>query len=305
MQHFPAGKEGSVDRTWLTTPTCPLIVQSDRTVLLEVDHPLFEEARDCLAAFAELEKSPEHVHTYRITPLSLWNAAAAGLTAEKIISGLERYSKYPLPDNLRRDIADYVSRYGRLKLVQGEGLPGQATTAITTPAAGLFLVSEDPALLAEVWHHKHIRPFLRQQVNERCIAVEPAARGLLKQALIHIGYPAEDLAGYTDGAALRIALRESTASGLPFVVRDYQRLAAEAFWAGGSARGGSGVIVLPCGAGKTIVGLAVMALVQAHTLIITTGVTAVHQWIRECWTRPTSPPGSSASTRGNRRTYGR
>lgn len=278
-------------------PDLPLIVQSDRTVLLEVDHPLFEEARDCLAAFAELEKSPEHVHTYRITPLSLWNAAAAGLTAEKITSGLEQYSKYPLPDNLRRDIADYVSRYGRLKLVQGEGLPspglapGADQAFGQTQATGLFLVSEDPALLAEVWHHKHIRPFLRQQVNEQCIAVEPAARGLLKQALIHIGYPAEDLAGYTDGAALRIALRESTASGLPFVVRNYQRLAAEAFWAGGSARGGSGVIVLPCGAGKTIVGLAVMALVQAHTLIITTGITAVHQWIREMLDKTDLSPG--------------
>src|SRR5947207_5427438 len=102
-------------------PNNPLIVQSDRTVLLEVDHPLHAEARDALAQFAELEKSPEHIHTYRLSPLSLWNAAAAGMSAEAMIDALETYSKFPLPPNLATDLGELVSRYGRVRLLRDGG----------------------------------------------------------------------------------------------------------------------------------------------------------------------------------------
>jgi len=248
-------------------PENPLTVQSDRTVLLEVMNPLFEEARDLLSRFADLVKSPEHVHTYRITPLSLWNAAASGMDAETILKGLERLSKYPLPENLKQDIRDYVARYGRLQLRRGED-------------GVLLLQSDDPLLLTEIWHSRLVRPFLLEQRPDG-LAVDPARRGHVKQALIKAGFPVEDLAGYTPGAPLPMTLRSVTASGRPFSLRPYQQQAVNAFHKGGSIFGGSGVIVLPCGAGKTVVGIGVMAALQQQTLILTTGVTAVRQWIAE------------------------
>lgn len=245
----------------------PLVVQSDRTVLLEVDSPYFEEARDALVRFAELEKSPEHVHTYRITPLSLWNAAAGGLTAAEIIQTLELYGKYSLPENVRADIHDYVSRYGRVKLVKkGEEL---------------LLVSEDPLLITELSRHKQLKPFFRGQRDQKSLIVEPWQRGHVKQALIKVGFPAEDLAGYVSGTFLDFHLRENTLQNEPFQLREYQRQAVAAFYAGGSSKGGSGVIVLPCGAGKTIIGLGVMALTKCYTLVLVTNVIAARQWIAE------------------------
>jgi len=245
----------------------PLVVQSDRTVLLEVDNPRYADARDALARFAELEKSPEHFHTYRITPLSLWNAAAAGLTAGDILAALDEFARYPVPPNIRFEVRDYLSRYGRVKLERR--------------GDGLALVSADAALIAEVARHKLVRPFLVEQLGPRALRVRPDRRGHVKQALIRIGYPVEDLAGYVEGEPLAVALRTATLSGQPFALRPYQRDAADTFYAGGSARGGSGVIVLPCGAGKTIVGMAAMAQVQAQTLILCTNITAVRQWRRE------------------------
>jgi len=245
----------------------PLIVQSDRTVLLEVDNPLYPEARDQLARFAELEKSPEHFHTYRITPLSLWNAAAAGLSADQIVAALERFTKYELPANISFEVKDYIARYGRLKLERR--------------GDDLMVTSTDGALIAEVARHKLVRPFLLDVVNDYTLSVRPDRRGHVKQALIRVGYPVEDLAGYVEGAALAIHCRQTTLEGEPFVIRAYQREAADVFFAGGSARGGSGVIVLPCGAGKTIVGIAVMAALQTHTLILCTSTIAVRQWLRE------------------------
>lgn len=245
----------------------PLIVQGDRTILVEVDNPLYAEARDALAPFAELEKSPEHIHTYRLSALSLWNAAAAGLTAKAMVDVLRRYSKFPLPANLAADLAEQVSRYGRIRLERdGERLR---------------LVCKDAPLLAEIARQPKVRTYLGDKIDASSFAVDPAFRGLIKQALIAIGYPAEDIAGYTEGAPLPIQLRTVTRAGLPFVIRDYQRDAADIFYAGGDAHGGSGVIVLPCGAGKTIVGLAAMARMQRSTLIVTTGITAVKQWKRE------------------------
>jgi DNA excision repair protein ERCC-3 len=248
-------------------PTNPFIVQGDRTVLVEVDNPRYAEARDALAPFAELEKSPEHIHTYRLTPLSLWNAAAAGMAADDMIDALRRYSKFPLPTNLQADIAELVSRYGRVKLERHEDK--------------LRLVCEDRPLLEELARQPKVRDYLGDRLTADSFLIEPAHRGIVKQALIAVGYPAEDLAGYTEGAALPLHLRELGRSGLPFHVRDYQRDAADIFYAGGDVRGGSGVIVLPCGAGKTIVGIAAMALVQRNTLVLTTSITAVKQWRRE------------------------
>lgn len=245
----------------------PLIVQSDHTVLVEVASPRYAEARDALLGFAELVKSPEHIHTYRITPLSVWNACAAGLDGEAIVGALEAYAKYPVPENVRTEIRDLAFRYGRLRLVRDGG--------------GLALVCADDIAAEEIARHRSVAPFLEGRPERRTFRVAPAGRGRLKQALIKIGYPVEDLAGYTPGESLAVALRERTRAGEAFALRAYQEDAAEAFHAGGSERGGSGVIVLPCGAGKTVVGLACMARQQASTLILTTSVTSSRQWIAE------------------------
>jgi DNA excision repair protein ERCC-3 len=243
-------------------PQNPLIVQGDRTLLLEVQNPRFEATRDAIAPFAELEKSPEYIHTYRITPLSLWNAAAAGLRPAEIAARLEEFAKYPVPANVVADIHELAGRWGRLRLV----------------AAGdeLVLEADDRALLIELARRQEIGRLLSGPRGERAYAVPPAYRGLLKQALIVAGWPAEDLAGYVEGEAFPVELRSEA-----FDVRDYQREAADAFYASGDVRGGSGVVVLPPGAGKTIVGLAAMALVGQSTLILTTNRTSVNQWQRE------------------------
>ncbi|MBI3913659.1 MAG: DEAD/DEAH box helicase [Chloroflexi bacterium] len=249
-------------------PQNPLIVQSDKTILLEVDSALYQDARDALARFAELEKSPEHIHTYRLTALSLWNAAAAGLTAQKILDDLTRFAKYPLPDNVRVDIIEAISRYGRVKLILEDGK--------------LLLVSDDIPLMTELARHKFVAPILRARLTPTQFEIAIADRGRIKQVLLQVGYPAEDLAGYVEGTPLEIGLRENcVATNEAFTLRHYQTEAAEVFHAGGSASGGSGVIVLPCGAGKTMVGLAAMQKLQTATLILTTNTVAVRQWITE------------------------
>lgn len=249
------------------TPQNPLVIQSDKTVLLEVQNDLYAEARDALARFAELEKSPEYLHTYRITPLSLWNAAASGLAADEIIAALQQYAKYDVPSNVVIDIRDTISRFGRLKLSKQDD--------------DLLLSSEDAALMEEIARHKQIGPLLKTRLNAHSALVDPALRGHIKQALIAFGFPAEDLAGYTDGTALPFQLRPQTLTGHAFGLRTYQQESVDVFHAGGAARGGSGVIVLPCGAGKTIVGMGVMAALQTHTLILTPSTVAARQWIDE------------------------
>ncbi|WIM69134.1 DNA repair helicase XPB [Corynebacterium suedekumii] len=244
----------------------PLIVQSDKTVLLEIDHALADEARAALAPFAELERAPEHVHTYRITPLALWNARAAGHDAEQVVDVLERYSRFPVPQPLLIDVADTMSRYGRVTLHKH-------------PAHGLVLESAEPAILAELERHRKIRPMLGARIDDETIAVHPSERGRLKQELLKVGWPAEDLAGYVDGEAHPIALSTATE---PWELRDYQRYAADSFW-----EGGSGVVVLPCGAGKTMVGAASMARAQATTLILVTNTVAGRQWRDELLRRTT------------------
>ncbi|MBI2876219.1 MAG: DEAD/DEAH box helicase [Candidatus Tectomicrobia bacterium] len=246
----------------------PLIIQSDHTVLLEVESPLYETVRDGLIGFAELVKSPEHIHTYRITPLSLWNAASAGLSAERITEFLSTYTKYEIPPNVLYSIRDYTSRYGRLKLLKEDG-------------NRLLLFSEDPTSILEVLHQRSVTPFLRRQIGPNHIEIVPERRGHLKQALIKVGMPVEDLAGYIEGSPLAFQLQGVARSGLPFRLRAYQQAAAEVFHAGGRSSGGSGIIVLPCGAGKTIVGMAVMEKVGAYTLVLSTNISALRQWRTE------------------------
>ncbi len=236
----------------------PLIVQSDRTVLLEAAHELATDCRKAIAAFAELERAPEHMHTYRITPLALWNARAAGSDAEQVVDALLRYSRYPVPHSLLVDIAETMGRYGKLQLY-------------SHPAHGLVLAALDRAVLEEVLHSKKVAPLTGPRIDADTVAVHPSERGRLKQVLLKLGWPAADLAGYVDGEKHEIAL---TTDG--WRVRPYQREAAEAFW-----HGGCGVVVLPCGSGKTIVGTAAMALAGTTTLILVTNAIAAHQWRAE------------------------
>ena len=245
----------------------PLIVESDGTLLLEVEHPGFGQARDLLGGFAQLERSPEYVHTYRITPLSLWNAAAVGLTYELISTGLQTLARYPVPEKVLAFVRDQLSRYGRLKLV---------------PAAEgeLRLESDDSRVLAEVSRDERLAGLFRGE-SAGGLQVAAKDRGALKQAMVHVGYPVEDLCGYVSGTALPLDLRERALGGAAFNLRPYQVAAVEAFHVGGGPRGGAGVVVLACGAGKTMVGIGVMARVAERTLVLTTSTLAVHQWMEE------------------------
>lgn len=248
-------------------PSNPLIVQSDGTILLEVQNPRYEEARDRLAPFAEVVKSPEYVHTYRVSPLSLWNAAATGMVPEQITDALADLSKYDVPGNIIADVRDYMGRYGRLKLVRKPD--------------HLLLVSDDELLLNEIEGQRDLYGVIAQRISPHAIVIDPASRGQIKQRLVRLGWPVEDLAGYTPGAPLEVGLLETARSGEPFGLRDYQVDAVAAFHAGGSERGGSGIIVMPCGAGKTMVGMGAVVALQCWTLIISTNTVAVRQWISE------------------------
>ena len=242
----------------------PLIVQSDKTLLLDVDHPNSTECRRAIAPFAELERSPEHIHTYRLTNLGLWNARAAGHDAENVIDTLIKYSRYAVPHSLLLDVAETMSRYGRLRLE-------------SNPIHGLVLVTTDSAVLEEVIRAKKIAPLLGARIDKETIAVHPSQRGAIKQHLLRLGWPAEDFAGYVDGQAHPIDLKEEG-----WKIRQYQEHAAEGFW-----HGGSGVVVLPCGAGKTIVGAAAMSHAKATTLILVTNTVAARQWRDELLRRTT------------------
>jgi DNA excision repair protein ERCC-3 len=242
----------------------PLIVQSDKTALLEVDHPLAGEARHELAVFAELERAPEHIHTYRITKLGLWNARAAGHDSDFVLGVLDKFAKFAVPTSVRIDIAETMNRYGRLSIrrdSQGE----------------LELVSEEPAILAEATKHRKIAELLDGRISQTSFKIQPWARGQVKQELLKLGWPAEDFAGYTPGTPHEIALTDGT-----WHIRDYQTQAVEKFW-----EGGSGVVVLPCGAGKTIVGAAAMSVAKTNTLILVTNTVSARQWKAELLKRTT------------------
>jgi len=245
---------------YMATIPC-LIVQSNMEVLLNVDSPLNQEARDAIAPFTEIVKSPEHFHTYSISHLSLWNAASTGLTARDVLKRLTKYSSYEIPVNVATEITEYMERYGVLRLVLKDGI--------------LILESDNEALFVELCCRKEIQHYIETLLSKSAAIVNPLVRGKLKIVLTEIGFPVQDLAGYVQGEFLDIQLSDS------FTLRDYQKDAAQVFFASGSEKGGSGVIVLPCGSGKTIIGMAAMALVKTHTLILTPSVTAARQWIRE------------------------
>ncbi len=246
----------------------PVIVQMDGSILLDVHHPRMEEARQVLAKFAELEKSPEHFHTYRVTALSLWNAAAAGHSAADILTELKDLSRYDVPMAILRFISETMDRYGILELRKGD--------------QGLLLTSKDPLVLTEIVRHKTISGLVRNVISDTEIEVPLLSRGIIKVALTKIGYPVKDLAGYAQGRPLHFSLKRHLPDGRDFELRDYQECAANAFHERGALTGGSGVLTLPCGAGKTVIGLRAMELLQTSTLILAANVTAARQWIREC-----------------------
>ena len=245
----------------------PLIVQSDGSLLMDVHDPGFSEARDQIAPFAELEKSPEHMHTYRITPLSLWNAASAGLGSEEIERRLTGWSRFPVPDNVLFQVRDLLGRYGSIRLV-----PSDDPDYLEIEVA-------EQAVLREITARKDIAKLIFPRGEK--ILIPLIHRGSFKSALIKINYPVEDLVPLREGEKVDISLKETTGDGYTFQVRDYQEEAASVFHGGGMPGNGFGVIVLPCGAGKTIVGIKTMSLLAVNTLIITTNVAAVHQWIDE------------------------
>ncbi|MEM8710273.1 MAG: DNA repair helicase XPB [Planctomycetota bacterium] len=275
----------------LPLPTNPLIVQSDRTLMLHTvqasvdasgqprrdddgqplteEHPLFAEARDALAKFAELEKSPDYLHTYRITPVSVWNAAAVGVGVDEVAETLHRFACVPVPPAVLEEVAGWMSKYGLLRIVAAEGGP-----------LPFELVAEEPGVLSQVLEHATVRSLLEIESDggaERAF-LDDLSRGEVKQRLIRIGFPVDDRGGFVDGDPLSIRMRTETLGGAPFALREYQEGAAAAFHAGGTVMGGSGVVVLPCGAGKTVTGMAVMSLVGAKTLVLTTNTVAVRQW---------------------------
>lgn len=242
----------------------PLIVQSDKTALLEVDHPDADDARHDLAIFAELERAPEHIHTYRITRLGLWNARAAGHDSDFVLDVLDKYAKFAVPSGVRADITETMNRYGRLSIRK-------------SPAGELELYSTERAVLLEASKHRKIAELLDGPISNEAFRIQPWARGQIKQELLKLGWPAEDFAGYTEGTPHQIAL-----SSKEWKIRDYQSKAVEKFW-----QGGSGVVVLPCGAGKTIVGAAAMATAKTNTLILVTNTVSARQWKNELLKRTT------------------
>jgi DNA excision repair protein ERCC-3 len=251
----------------MSSSSNPLIVQGDFTLLLEVDHPSYPMARDGISRFAELVKSPEYIHTYCITPLSIWNASAAGMTADEMEEILDRFSRYPIAPHVRLELRDLASRYGRVTLFRRD--------------EQLILQTDESWIAEQIWGQDSVRKFIGTRLSATSFLVADIQRGRLKQALIKVGFPAEDLAGYHDGDRVEMHLNNVLSSQQPFVLRSYQIDAVEIFHADGGLKGGSGVVVLPCGAGKTVVGISVMAKLQTSTVIITTGVTASRQWISE------------------------
>ena len=248
--------------------TKALIVQSDRTLLLDVHCESAEAARQAVMPFAELEKSPEHIHTYRITPLSLWNAASAGLTPEDVVKTLNEFSRYEIPHGITEGFSLLMSRYGKIKMIHNKEDDNL-----------LSLQIDDEAIRLEIGELKALKKYLTGTSNGFSLALTD--RGTVKRELIRIGWPVQDEAPLAKGEDLQIKMRERCLSGRPFTPRDYQITAANSVIGSGDAGSGYGVIVLPCGSGKTIVGMLIMSRLLTNTLILTTNVAAVHQWIEE------------------------
>ena len=270
----------------------PLIVQTDRTLLLDVHAPLAEECRDALIPFAELIKSPEHLHTYQVTPLSLWNAASAGFSSDMAIETLKKYSRYDVPQSVEVWVKDTAERFGKLRLVPGPVI--EVENGVKEEY--LYLVSSSPFVFKEIESNAFSKKFLvpceyempsdsKTDLSENekkfCFKLNLTDRGIIKQNLIKIGWPVKDDVPLVDGAPLEINLREETLSGKNFGVREYQQNAAASLVGDKGPGTGFGTIVLPCGAGKTIVGMQLMSILKTNTLIVSTNISAVHQWIDE------------------------
>ena len=272
-------------------PDNALIIQSDRTVLLDVHAPKAQAAQAAIAPFAELIKSPEHIHTYRLSALSIWNARAAGMPVAAMVAALQDHAKYPAPESIAQELAALGQRYGLTTITAGTG-------------GNLDLQIADQPLAELLQRHEQVGPLLGKRQSPTTFAIALGHRGVLKQALLTAGYPAEDLAGYLTGDELPLALLPTTRTGTPFQLRPYQKTAADLFYQAGQAKGGSGVIVLPCGAGKTMVGMAAMTAIQQHTLILTSSLTSVHQWQRELLDKTTLTAEQIAEYSGQHKATG-
>lgn len=287
----------------------PLIVQGDRTLLLDVHAPLANECRNDLIPFAELERSPEHLHTYRLTPLSLWNATSAGLTPDDAVAVLEKYARYDVPQNITMWIKETASRFGKLRLIPGPVIQVPVKTAEvlkadvgvdsvpTVEEQYLYLVANARNVYLEIKANPHAKKLLEpceyapdeiknpveltEEEKQYCFRLKLTDRGTIKQVLLNSLWPVKDEVQLEDGEPLDFNLREETSAGKPFEIRGYQKNAAQALVGNKGPGTGFGTIVLPCGAGKTIVGMTVMDLLKTSTLIITTNISAVHQWIQE------------------------
>lgn len=267
----------------------PLIVQSDRTLLLDVHAPLAEECRNALIPFAELLRSPEHLHTYALTPLSLWNAASAGFTSQDAIDVLKKFSRYEVPQNVLVWISETANRFGKLRLVP----------CPSDKEEYLYLVSSSPYVFKEISANPAVQKLMlpctyeeadsealkgvsvSDEEKKYCFILNLTDRGTVKQQLLKLGWPVKDDVPLQDGAPLQVSLREKTLSGKAFNIREYQKKSAQALIGDRGPGTGFGTIVLPCGAGKTIVGMLIMSMLKTNTLIVTTNISAVHQWIDE------------------------
>ncbi len=282
----------------------PLIVQSDRTILLDVHAPLADECRNALIPFAELERSPEHLHTYRLTPLSLWNATSAGIGPQSILETLQKYSRYDIPQNVEAWIKETAERFGKLKLVPA---PSQENAQNAAPASSadeqldgaddgsapqkieprveyLYLLASDEKIYAQILNNPATKKFLAPASGAKdnlAFLLELTDRGIVKQKLLELGWPVQDEAPLNDGEKLEITFRKKTMAQKDLEIRDYQVAAAKALVGDKGPGTGFGTIVLPCGSGKTVVGMQIMEMLQTSTLIVTTNITAVHQWIEE------------------------
>ncbi|MDR0643090.1 MAG: DEAD/DEAH box helicase [Treponema sp.] len=271
----------------------PLIVQSDRTLLLDVHAAAAGEARAAILPFAELEKSPEHIHTYRITPLSLWNAASAGFSPAGIVKVINDYSRYAVPPGILEGFADIMSRYGKIRMLP----PETGDTGDT-----LILRCEDELIAREIEAAKVLKKYLQPKEGPdgaRVFTLRLIDRGTVKLELIRLGWPVKDEAPFSKGEDLDLELRKISRSGRAFAPRDYQWDAARAVCGHGGPGMGYGVVVLPCGSGKTVVGMTVMSLLKTNTLILTTNVAAVHQWIEELLDKTNLEPESIAEYTGD------
>ena len=265
----------------------PLIVQGDRSLLLDVHAPLAEECRNALIPFAELEKSPEHLHTYRLTPLSLWNAASAGFSADDAAAVLQKYARYDVPQSVIAWIKETASRFGKITLLAGPDIEVPVKEGSTEKIIEhyLYLKADSLPVYKEIFANHSVKKLLTASSDsnapEHSFLIHLTDRGTIKQLLLQAGWPVKDQVALTDGEPLDVSLRQITAAGQPLQIREYQTGAARALVGDKGPGTGFGTIVLPCGAGKTIVGMTIMDMLKTSTLIITTNISAVHQWIDE------------------------